>query len=65
MEPPDCAGMRTRSFMIDRAPWTVCEDTQAGALIFYGPGVARRVCGFPANWLELPEKELYALSWRR
>jgi hypothetical protein len=44
--------------------WTVYEDDEHGpALVFECEGVARRVRNFPANWRELADEELYALSW--
>src|SRR5205085_2187017 len=58
-EPPNCPGMRQRSFAIGATAWTACEDTQHGALIFYGPGIARRVGTFPPNWYELSDIDLY------
>jgi hypothetical protein len=48
--------------------WTVCEHppTQHGpALVFYAPGIARRVTCYPENWQELTAEELYAVSWQR
>jgi hypothetical protein len=63
--PPDCPGMRRRSFVMAGVSWTVCEDAQQGALVFYGPGLARRVRAYPTNWEALTDVELYALSWRR
>ena len=47
----------------------MCEDFGDGALrqhalVYFGPGIARRVRSFPANWLVLSDEQLYALSWR-
>ena len=66
MAPPECAGLPTRSFRLNGTQWTVCEhgDSPHGrALVFYAPGIARRVTCYPANWQELSPDELYAVSW--
>lgn len=68
MAPPDCAGLPNRSFQLHGMQWTVCEHppTQHGpALVFYAPGIARRVTCYPENWQELTAEELYAVSWQR
>ncbi|MFL5612415.1 MAG: hypothetical protein ACJ796_01990 [Gemmatimonadaceae bacterium] len=65
VEPPNCPGMRQRSFAIGATTWTACEDARHGAVIFYGPGIARRVAIYPPNWYELSDIDLYALSWSR
>lgn len=60
-----------RHFQIAEEIWIVFEDTGTEAptfgpcLVFYGPGVARRVRTYPAHWQELPDEQLYALSWGR
>jgi hypothetical protein len=55
----------------DQRPWTVFEaaapayDRRSGrCLIFDSADVVRRVRTYPANWHELPDAELYALSLR-
>lgn len=65
-------GTPCRHFLVGNQEWTVCEDpgargdeTRHPALVYYGPGIARRVRTFPLNWIELSEGELYALSWGR
>jgi hypothetical protein len=68
MAPPEFAGRPRRSFSIDGTEWTVCEDASSRcgpALLFFAPGVARRVTSYPANWQDLADGELQALSWRR
>ena len=39
--------------------------THESTLIFIGPGAARRVREYPANWRDLSDIELYSLSWER
>jgi hypothetical protein len=68
MAPPECAGLPKRSFRLDGMQWTVCEHRPANrgpALVFYAPGIARRVTCYPTNWQEITPEELYAVSWRR
>jgi hypothetical protein len=58
---------RERSLAIDGHGWTVREvidpTTQGKALIFSSDRVARRVRNYPANWRDLDDPDLYALSW--
>ncbi|HEY2377981.1 MAG TPA: hypothetical protein VGH98_18550 [Gemmatimonadaceae bacterium] len=60
-----------RLFVIDSDVWTVYEDRRDGplrlgpALIFENDRVARRVRHYPANWLDLSDVQLRALSWSR
>jgi hypothetical protein len=58
-----------RSFLIAAQSWSVCEvidpTTLTPVLIFAGTGVARRVRNYPADWRELSNEALYALSWGR
>lgn len=64
--PPFCHEGRVRRFRIGPAPWLVCEHHQSDSgpsLVFFGPGVGRRVRNFPPNWCELSDEALYALSW--
>ena len=66
MSPPECAGLPTRTFRLNGTQWTVCEHPKpprGPALVFYAPGIARRVTDYPENWRELPIEELYAVSW--
>lgn len=65
MEPPQCRGLRQRPFVVEGTTWRVCEDAQRRALFFCGPGIARRMRSYAANWESLSEIELYALSWSR
>jgi hypothetical protein len=51
--------------------WTVREraaptyDRRASPdLIFDSAGAVRRVRDYPADWFDLSDEELYALSWR-
>lgn len=62
--PPACARSDIRRFTAQGRPWLVYEDGSAfgPALIFYGPGIARRVRCYPENWIELPDEKLQALS---
>ena len=67
----DCLTLVSRRFAVAGGAWVVCEDPDASppkfgpALVFYGPGTARRVREYPANWMELSDDELYAVSWHR
>ena len=58
-----------RTFGIGFNQWVVFEvgrDAQFGpALIFFSDGLGRRVRDYPANWRELTDEELYAVSWNR
>jgi hypothetical protein len=49
--------------------WAVWEDlrtTPIGpSLVFENTKVARRVHEYPANWRDLSDEQLYALSWAR
>lgn len=53
-----------RHFKAAGQDWTVYEAGAADqALVFETDGVARRVRRYPAGWSELPDEELYVLSW--
>ena len=58
-----------RSLIIDKHTWEVRElidpVSLSPTLVFLGTSVARRVRSYPANWRELSDKELFALSWSR
>lgn len=57
-----------RHFVIAGEDWTVREDVRDPrhrCLLFVNSKVARRVRDYPANWFELPDEKLYALSWSR
>ena len=62
----------SRSFVdADGGHWLVYEqayadyDRRSGvSLIFNSDSAVRRVRHFPANWLELSDAELLALSWK-
>lgn len=62
----------SRSFVDDDgARWTVYEQAfgeydrrSSRSLIFNSDSAVRRVRNYPANWLELSERELMELSWR-
>ena len=66
-KPPSCARGESRRYVIEQEHWLVCADGSAfgPALIFLGPGVARRVRSHPANWRELCDEALHALSISR
>ncbi|HEY2377340.1 MAG TPA: hypothetical protein VGH98_15290 [Gemmatimonadaceae bacterium] len=63
--------MNRRRFVIGDEEWSVYEDARleaphfGPALVFQTAGSARRVRTYPANWRELPDEQLYALSWSR
>ena len=58
-----------RSLTVDNHAWDVRElidpISSLPTLVFMGGAVARRVRTYPTNWRELPDDELYALSWSR
>jgi hypothetical protein len=60
-----------RYLVIDNETWTVYENPKSGpphygpALVFEDGKFARRVRNFPREWRELPDAELYSLSWSR
>jgi hypothetical protein len=57
-----------RQLTINGVRWYVYEDRRnAGdpSIVFESDRIARRVRNFPANWRELPDVELYAVSWSR
>ena len=62
----------SRSFVDeDGAHWTVYEQAfgdydrrSSRSLIFNSEFAVRRVRNYPANWLELSERELILLSWK-
>jgi hypothetical protein len=69
VEPPAlpkfCEFAQARQFAAGQYHWIVCEhhDSRGAALVFLGPGVARRVRSYPADWHTLPDDALYVLSW--
>lgn len=70
MEPPKrprCGVGEGRRYVIGQEHWLVCEDgSEFGpALLFLGPGVARRVRSYPRHWRELCVEALHALSLSR
>ena len=54
-----------RQFKAGADTWTVYEDKEGPSLVFEMDRTARRVRHYPPNWAELPDEELYALSWGR
>jgi hypothetical protein len=57
-----------RRFAINGEGWSVWEDRRRlpdPSLVFENTKVARRVHEYPANWRELSDEQLYALSWSR
>lgn len=57
-----------RRFEIGGEGWSVWEDRNSRngpSLVFENTKVARRVHEYPTNWRELPDEQLYALSWKR
>jgi hypothetical protein len=57
-----------RRFARDGESWGVWEDLRIPAgpsLVFENTKTARRVRKYPANWRELSDEQLYALSWLR
>lgn len=57
-----------RRFTIEGEAWGVWEDPRSlhgPSLVFENSKVARRVHDYPANWRELSDQDLYALSWAR
>src|SRR5690348_11178113 len=57
-----------RRFAINGEGWAVWEDRRTlngPSLVFENNKVARRVHQYPANWRELSDEELWALSWSR
>jgi hypothetical protein len=65
------AAQRTaRQIYADGTQWLVYElrplpfDRRSyPSLVFESDSTIRRVRRFPANWRELPDEELFALSW--
>lgn len=59
-----------RPLIIEDVPWIVYEMAanqfdrrQTPVLVFEAENIIRRVRDFPANWRELPDETLIALSW--
>jgi hypothetical protein len=54
----------SRSLIIDGIKWLIHEERDPAnlggepVLICYGPGIARRIRHFPANWRDLADDEL-------
>jgi len=44
---------------------TVYDRRHGNSLVFINADVMRRVRSYPANWFELPDDELYAVSLGR
>jgi hypothetical protein len=69
LKPPAGAIGPERRFTIEQQAWLAFEAadpvTRERTLIFIGPGTARRVREYPANWRDLSDIELYSLSWGR
>lgn len=66
--PPNAIGGPSRSYLVGTTEWIVLEDADSPhgpSLVFFGPGVARRVTRYPKHWRELPDAELHLLSWGR
>ncbi len=60
---------RFREMVIDGALWRVYEQNalrldESACLIFLGPGIARRVRTYPADWFDLSDDALVQLSER-
>jgi hypothetical protein len=58
----------SRKLRIAGELWYAYEDDHpewGRSLIFESVKVARRVRNYPANWRELTDDQLYALSWSR
>ena len=66
---PESAKGPEKRMLIEGQQWLAYEATdrftQTTTLIFIGPGTARRVRKYPANWRELSDIASYALSWER
>lgn len=58
----DAQGLQWRVSMRELRP-TPSERARP-CLIFEAAHVIRRVCHYPAHWVELTDAELEALSWR-
>jgi len=57
-----------RRFAVGGEGWAVWEDLRnltGPSLVFENAKIARRIHQYPANWRELSDEELYALSWSR
>jgi hypothetical protein len=61
-----------RTFLLDGAHWRVFElakwandPAPAPSLVFESDGAVRRVSNYPADWRDLSDRALLALSWRR
>ena len=55
-----------RRFAVDGESWSVWEDLRTPhgpSLVFENTKIARRVHNYPANWRDLSDEQLYALSW--
>jgi len=57
-----------RRFTVAEEAWAVWEDLRIPlrpSLVFENTKIARRVHEYPANWRELSDEDLYAVSWAR
>lgn len=60
-----------RTFLLDGAHWRVFEmirwgsDPAKPSLIFESDGAVRMVSNFPADWRDLSDRALLAVSWHR
>ena len=57
-----------RRFTADGEGWAVWEDSLSPggpSLVFETNKIARRVHEYPANWRELSDEQLRAISWSR
>lgn len=59
-----------RRLVVDGVPWLVYElahvfdRRHAPSLVFESDHAVRRVRSYPAEWRDLSDAELWALSWR-
>ena len=59
---------RARRLSVQGEHWLVFEllmpyDRRGATLVFESDSIVRRVRAYPPNWRELPDHDLYALSW--
>jgi hypothetical protein len=59
----------SRRFVVGGVSWSAYEDPDpeppkcGPALVFESDHVVRRVRSYPEDWRDLPDEELYTLSW--